>query len=119
MSRFKLFNGKIVTPYRIIHNGCVLVENGLIKAVEETDVKVEGFKEIDAKGNYISPGFIDIHTHGGGGHDFLDCTKTAYLGAAELHAAHGTTSKPPARLMKSSDAVPHRSCRVHSGLPVT
>jgi N-acetylglucosamine-6-phosphate deacetylase len=95
MSRFKLFNGKIVTPYRIIQNGCVLVENGLIKAVEETDVKVEGFKEIDAKGNYISPGFIDIHTHGGGGHDFLDGTKTAYLGAAELHAAHGTTALVP------------------------
>ena len=57
-SKIKIFNGKIVTPYRIIQNGCLLVEDGKITAVGETDIPVEGYKEIDAKGNYVSPGFM-------------------------------------------------------------
>ena len=40
------------------------------------------------------PGFIDIHTYVEAGM-ILDGTKTAYLGAAELHAAHGTTALVP------------------------
>lgn len=93
--RIKIFNGKIVTPYRIIQNGSLLVEDGKITAVEESDIPVEGYKEIDAKGNYISPGFMEIHTHGGGGHDFLDGTYDAFIKSAELHAKYGTTSIVP------------------------
>ncbi|MEL7600474.1 MAG: N-acetylglucosamine-6-phosphate deacetylase, partial [Proteiniphilum sp.] len=47
---------------------------------------------------YVSSGFIDIHTHGGGGHDFMDGTVEAYLGAAETHAKHGTTALLPTTL---------------------
>ncbi len=54
--------------------------------------------EIDAKGKYISPGFIDIHVHGGGGHDFMDNTIEAFLGIARLHARHGTTAMLPTTL---------------------
>lgn len=54
--------------------------------------------EIDAQGKYISPGFIDIHVHGGGGHDFMDGTVEAFLKAAELHARYGTTSMLPTTL---------------------
>ncbi|MFA5555412.1 MAG: N-acetylglucosamine-6-phosphate deacetylase [Phycisphaerae bacterium] len=58
---------------------------------------------IDAKQNYISPGFVDIHTHGGGGHDFMDATVEAYLGAAETHAKFGTTSLLPTTLTSTTD----------------
>lgn len=95
MDKIKINNGKIVTPFRIIPNGCLLVENGIITTVEETDIPVDGYKQIDAKGQYISPGFIDIHTHGGGGHDFLDGTCEAFVKAAELHARYGTTALMP------------------------
>ncbi len=50
---------------------------------------------IDAQSLYLCPGLIDIHCHGGGGYDFLDGTMEAFLGAAALHARHGTTTLVP------------------------
>ena len=41
---------------------------------------------------YVSAGLIDIHVHGGGGHDFMDGTPEAYHGASALHLRHGTTA---------------------------
>ena len=81
-------SGKVITPDGII-NGSVSFENGLISEV----------KEGTAENNYyIAPGFIDIHVHGGGGHDFMDGTEEAFLGAAKLHASHGTATLLPTTL---------------------
>lgn len=98
MQRIKIFNGKIITPFRIIENGSVVFEDGVIVYVADGDICMEDCLSIDAMGNYISPGFIDIHTHGGGGHDFMDGTAEAFRGAAKLHAQHGTTSMLPTTL---------------------
>jgi N-acetylglucosamine-6-phosphate deacetylase len=94
----KIFNGKIITPYRIIPNGTVLVKDGVIVEVAAGDITVEGVKEIDAKGQFIAPGFIDLHVHGGGGHDFMDGSETAFLEIAKTHARYGTTSMLPTTL---------------------
>ena len=103
MARLKIFNGKIITPYRIIPDGCVCIENGKICEAVEKDVYFPDAILIDAQGNYVSPGFIDIHTHGGGGHDFMDATVEAYLGAAEAHAKYGTTSLLPTLLTSATE----------------
>jgi len=50
---------------------------------------------IDIKGKFISPGFIDIHTHGGGGYDFMDGTVKAIKEASKSHMKFGTTSIIP------------------------
>jgi N-acetylglucosamine-6-phosphate deacetylase len=91
----KIINGRIITPYHIIPQGTVTVRNGIITSVTEGNSDVSGAFEIDARGKYIAPGFIDIHVHGGGGHDFMDGTETAFIKAAEKHAEHGTTSMLP------------------------
>lgn len=96
--QLKIVNGRIISPYRIIPNGTVVVTDETITAIADHDVDVPGAIEIDAKGNYISPGFIDIHVHGGGGHDFMDCDETAFLKIAETHARHGTTAMVPTTL---------------------
>ena len=96
--KVKIFNGNILTPYRIIPNGSVLITGDKITAVKEGNIDVSDAIEIDAKGNFIAPGFIDIHVHGGGGHDFMDGSENAFLKAAEIHARYGTTSMLPTTL---------------------
>ena len=53
---------------------------------------------IDGEGKYLAPGFIDIHVHGGGGHDFMDATVEATVGAMRAHMQHGTTTMVPTSL---------------------
>lgn len=76
--RLKIYNGKIITPYRIIPNGTILITGETITAVSEGNIEVADAIEIDAQGNYIAPGFMDIHVHGGGGFDFMDGSETAF-----------------------------------------
>jgi N-acetylglucosamine-6-phosphate deacetylase len=97
-SKIKIFNGKVITPYTIMENASVLVSEGKIIGIEEGNPSFPGALEIDAKGQYISPGFIDIHIHGGGGSDFMDGTPEAFLNIAETHAKYGTSSMFPTTL---------------------
>ncbi len=97
-TRYKIYNGQIILPAKIVQQGTVLVEAGKIIAVVEGDIDFEDAVLIDAKGQYISPGFIDIHIHGGGGYDFMDGTTEAFLKIAEIHAQHGTTAMLPTTL---------------------
>ena len=58
---------------------------------------------IDCTGFYVSPGFIDTHTHGGGGCDFMDGDVESILTAAHLHLHHGTTTIFPTTLTSSNE----------------
>ena len=87
-------SGNIITPQGII-KGVAEYENGIITAVNPDEtVKSEYF---------VAPGFIDIHVHGGGGHDFMDGTEEAFLGAAKLHVSHGTATLLPTTLTCSDE----------------
>lgn len=101
----KIFNGRIITPYRIIPQGTVLVSNGVITAVSEGNLVVPDAIAIDAKGKYVAPGFIDIHIHGGGGHDFMDGSETAFLKVAETHVKYGTTAMLPTTLTSEKEGL--------------
>lgn len=103
MSRIKISNGKIITPFRIIPNGTVLITGNKITEISEGDIEVSDALEIDAKGMYISPGFIDIHVHGGGGYDFMDGDGEGFLKIAELHARYGTTAMVPTTLTSENE----------------
>ena len=105
MQKLKIHNGRVITPARVIPVGTVLVENGKISAVAEGDLEVAGATTIDACGQYISPGFIDIHVHGGGGYDFMDETQEAFVKIAETHARYGTTSMVPTTMSATREAM--------------
>ena len=98
MGYLKLKNGTLITPFRYIRGGTVVLQDGVIVGVHDRDVDVPDAVELDVEGRYVAPGFIDIHVHGGGGHDFMDGTDTAFLKIAELHAQYGTTSLVPTTL---------------------
>lgn len=89
--------GSLITENGIIQDGEVCFKDGkVISAGERT--RDEGCNVTDYSGKYISPGFVDIHLHGGGGSDFMDGTVEAYLTAARLHGSHGTTAMLPTTL---------------------
>lgn len=95
-------NGRIITPVGII-DGFLLYEDGKIL---ETGTGVYGLpvdETIDAGGRYVSPGFIDIHTHGAGGADYMDGTVEAFLTAARMSAKHGATLVYPTTLTSSDE----------------
>lgn len=93
-------NGKIITPFRMIEGGGVLVEGNKITDIIEKNVDHElpDTQYINAKGNYISPGFIDMHVHGGGNADVMDGTVESVLTMCTIHARFGTTAIVPTTL---------------------
>ena len=103
MNRKKIINGKIITPYRIINNGCVCIKDGKICEISEYDINFPNAEIIDAQNNYVSPGFIDLHSHGAGGSDFMDGTVDAYLQIAKTHAQHGVTGLYPTTLASTNE----------------
>lgn len=89
----KISGGKVLLSDEIVAGPSVYFANGVITDITEAPRPYDS--EITAKGRFVSPGFIDIHTHGGGGADFLDGTVDAFLQAAALHARHGATTIVP------------------------
>ncbi|MCH5220635.1 MAG: N-acetylglucosamine-6-phosphate deacetylase [Muribaculaceae bacterium] len=100
----QIINGKILTPHGWVENGSVLIDGTRIKDILNHSNVVDGVeKVIDAHGDYVLPGGVEIHVHGGGGRDFMECTEDAFLTAVEAHRKHGTTSIFPTL---SSSTVP-------------
>lgn len=83
-------NCGLLMPYRILENGFVSVADGVIEAVGQGECGLEG-ERIDCGGNYLAPGFIELHTHGCAGFDYMDGTPQAYLECARELASHGVT----------------------------
>jgi N-acetylglucosamine-6-phosphate deacetylase len=98
MRQIKIINGRFLTPRRLLQHATLLVSGGKIVDIREGDIEAPEAMILDARGNYVAPGFIDLHVHGGGGHDFMDGTDEAFEGVARLHVRHGTTAMTPTTL---------------------
>ncbi|MBN2829108.1 MAG: N-acetylglucosamine-6-phosphate deacetylase [Candidatus Cloacimonetes bacterium] len=97
-------NGRVITPYRVIQNAGVIVEGSLITEVFQGSFdKQAGDTVIDVKNHYLSPGFIELHTHGAGGADFMDGTVDAVITGCKAHMESGTTSILPTTLTSTQE----------------
>ena len=74
-------------------NKFLYIEDDKIKAFTEEELPFDN--ELDAEGMFVSPGFIDIHTHGAGDYDAADGEKEDIIKMANTHAKYGTTSIYP------------------------
>ncbi len=88
----QIINGQILTPQGWLKDGSVLINDGKILEITNSDLAVIGATVIDAKGMFIVPGFISMHCHGGGGHDFTEGTTEAFKEATAAHLKHGSTT---------------------------
>jgi N-acetylglucosamine-6-phosphate deacetylase len=94
----KILNARIVSGGGITEPSSILIEGQTIRQIKAGRIEVEAPRQIDAKGSYVSSGFIDIHVHGGAGYDFMDGDERGFLEIAALHAQHGTTAMLPTTL---------------------
>ena len=85
-------NAEIITPDKILSGYDLLIEDGIIKKI---DKNLHAPDVIDAEGMYLTPGFVDIHTHGGYEADFMDSTDESYAAALKFHLNNGTTTVVP------------------------
>ena len=85
-----IINAELVMKDHLIPDAVLFVENGKIAGYGEmrTTPIPEGCEIMDAKGAYVGPGLIDIHTHAGNGAWFFEQPSEA----AQAHLSHGTTT---------------------------
>ena len=82
----------------LIKNAKVLIGKAFMEADIQFDGtitaigKIEGPADLDARGGYVIPGLVDIHTHGAMGEDFSDGNPAGLQPMADYYAAHGVTS---------------------------
>lgn len=98
-------NGKLLTSQGWVEEGWIIFDGNKILDLGSGPVPIECDNKIDAAGGYILPGGIDIHVHGGGGHDFMEGTEEAFRVATQTHLRHGTTAIYPTLAASSTEMI--------------
>ena len=98
-----ILKGRLVLKDKVVR-GSLRIDGQMIREVKAGELNVpDGEQVLDFGDSYIMPGFVDTHTHGSGGFDFMDGTAEDIIGAAKSHARHGTTTCLPTTLTSSDD----------------
>lgn len=105
MNSIAFVNGTVVLPDRQLDDGMVCCEDSVISRVGQRESLPSDVEIIDANGGVITPGFIDLHVHGGAGADFMDGTPEAVFTACAAHLRHGTTTIFPTTTTGSSNQI--------------
>lgn len=91
-------NAHIISPGIDLVGGSVLIEDTKIVAVLQPGETAEADTTVDAGGNMLLPGFIDIHSHGAGGCDTCDATIDSIRTIADCKMKEGVTTWLPTTL---------------------
>ncbi|MFC7218727.1 N-acetylglucosamine-6-phosphate deacetylase [Streptomyces polyrhachis] len=83
----ELTGARVVLPSGVVDNGTVAVAGGRIVAPGAA-----GATRVELAGHWIVPGFVDIHSHGGGGASFSAGEAAEAMTVIDTHRRHGTTT---------------------------
>lgn len=98
-----VINGKIVTENNILENGVVIFDEYIEKVGK--DINTDGCEIIDACGNYVLPGFVDVHIHGYKGIDVSDAEEEKIINMAKLLPENGVTAWCPTTMTVAKDTI--------------
>ncbi len=99
-----IVNAHVISPGVDLENAVVVVEDGRIKSVRKGPASAKADKNntvVDVRGQYLMPGFIDVHTHGALGYDFCDADEKAVFEFAKAKLQEGVTTVLPTTLTVS------------------
>ena len=100
-----IVNGKVVTPDAVVYGKALAYDAETGKIVGLVDTAPEGAEVIDAKGNYVAPGLVDVHIHGYLGEDTSDAKADGIKKMAYGVAKNGVTSFLPTTMTVSMDEI--------------
>jgi N-acetylglucosamine-6-phosphate deacetylase len=104
--RWAIAGARAILPDRILDDAFIEVNSGRIQRVGSIPKRIpKALYIIDGTGRWLSPGFVDIHVHGGAGADFMDGTPEAIATATIAHLHHGTTSIFPTTTTGTAKAI--------------
>ncbi len=92
MKAFK--NVKLITKNGVLENKAVVFEKTIISIIDDKDLD-SNIESIDCGGNFLSPGFIDVHIHGCSGHDTMDDDDNTIFEISKSLVKTGVTSFLP------------------------
>jgi N-acetylglucosamine-6-phosphate deacetylase len=87
-----LTNGRVVLPGEVVDGLAVIVAAGKILGLAPAGELGRDIEQLDVGGRLITPGLIDIHTHGAAGRSFNEPSLPAWETIASVNAAHGVTA---------------------------
>jgi N-acetylglucosamine-6-phosphate deacetylase len=96
---------EVLTPLDRIQHGVVVYEDGVVSEVGNRDcIEIPNrARVVDLKDAVLTPGFIDLHIHGGAGHDVMEAEDSALEAVESLIAGHGVTSYCPTTVTADRD----------------
>ena len=100
-----IYNGKIILEDKILENKAIVFDSKIKEIIDEDQVKNYDCEKIDAEGNFVSPGLIDIHIHGCKGSDTSDDNDTAIDVMSREVIKTGVTSFLPTSLTLSRECI--------------
>ncbi len=102
MKKIRLSGGNLILENEI-RKADLLIKDNKIEAIVNAQKPAPDYEVLDCTDLHISAGFVEIHSHGGGGSDYMDDEEDSYKNILNLHVQHGTTSVMPTTLSAGTE----------------
>lgn len=90
-----IVNGRVVLPNRVVSDVVIIFNEKIEAILPRSEVNTDEYEMLDAKGNIVAPGLVDIHIHGYLGEDASDGSADGLRKMAAGIAKNGVTSWCP------------------------
>ncbi len=96
-----IINGKVILKYAVVENSAIIFDEKIREITDIKNIDLSQYEVIDAKGNYVSPGLVDMHIHGYLGADVSDGDVDGIKVMSEGIAKNGVTAWCPTTMTVS------------------